>query len=241
MTGEEGVWRVNVQALADAVADDPNGIDAAWARLEERYPSHIRRNQGRTSRDFLLAALNDADGRRLLGAFAVELVKEGLVQHDFAERVRSYRMPGPVTAETVHNEVFLNVDALIASQGLTLACENVCRIDIGGKQAGTGVLVRPTLVATAAHVVWDLVERTSDGRIAARPNNIGKLTVTFGYAIDYVHGTDAVERRPGVPVQLHAEWLAGGSPQSWGRKHRGSLTPRTSRASIPRKGHGTSP
>jgi hypothetical protein len=105
-----------------------------------------------------------------------------------------------------------SVSALVSARQLILACEHVCRIDIDGEQAGTGVLVAPTFVATAAHVIYDLVETVDGQRPRPKAGSLGRLTLYFGDAEDFVDGRvgDGRPIRPSnlKPAPLLHEWLA---------------------------------
>ncbi len=103
-------------------------------------------------------------------------------------------------------------------RGLIDACGHVCRISIRDDDSGdwihrgTGVLVRPRLVATAAHVIWPLVEPQADGTLRAAPDSVGRITLTFGDFLDFVEeGGQPAPPRPGQTAQLHDDWLVWGS------------------------------
>jgi hypothetical protein len=192
-TQPEGVWDPNVTALANAVKGDWLKINSIWEALRLRRGIYLRWDTSPDEpREFLAEALTIARGRNLLRAFAGELVKEDLVQDDFQERLDAVLGPAASELQRFQNGVFTSVPALAAGVGLVRACEYVCRIDVGGEHAGTGVLVRPTLVATAAHVVWDLIAKRAngsadlgaDGSLQASPDSVGQLTLTFGYIED---------------------------------------------------------
>jgi len=224
-TRPEGVWDPNVTALADAVKRDQwPQIDSAWEALRRRRGIHLRRDTSSDDpREFLREALTIAHGRNLLRAFAGELVKADLVQDDFQERLDAVLGPAASELQRFQNGVFMPVPALAAGMGVVRACEYVCRIDVDGQHAGTGVLVRPTLVATAAHVVWDLIatqangsaDLGADGSLQAIPDSVGQLILTFGYLEDYLPGPNGTYPiLKGEVAKLHANWLAWGSPPS---------------------------
>lgn len=223
-TQPEGVWDPNLIALADAVKGEWLRIEPIWEALRLRRGIYTRWDTAPGEpREFLREALWIAYGRNLLRAFAGELVKADLVQDDFQERLDAVIGPAASELQRFQNGVFTPVPALAAGMGVVRACEYVCRIDVDGQHAGTGVLVRPTLVATAAHVVWDLIAKQpngsadldADGSLQAIPDSADQLILTFGYIEDYLpgpNGTYSVLK--GQRARLHANWLAWGSPPS---------------------------
>jgi hypothetical protein len=107
-------------------------------------------------------------------------------------------------------------DILVDAQKMMFTAGNVCRMSIDGKHKGTGVLVRPTLVATAGHVVRSLVDpelpipaRITDHYRLAREGSLARLVLTFGDMIDAQAdpwGTGV--RGEGKVAELHPQWLA---------------------------------
>jgi Trypsin-like peptidase domain len=217
-------------ALAAEVRDDDwVRIDTAWERFRRRYGLHLRRDTELGAHRFLVEMFSGARGVGLLRVLAFELLLEDLVTDAFMERLRKVftkRLqiavaPAAGELHAFQNGIFLPMPARIAARALFTACDQVCRIDVGGTQRGTGVLVRPRLVATAAHVLWDLVARHADGSPDLRPDgslraaegSLSKLTLTFGDAVDYISDEgDQTERRPGEVARLYPDWLAWGSP-----------------------------
>lgn len=104
-------------------------------------------------------------------------------------------------------------EAAVVAVGAALPCSHVCRIDILAegedrpRHAGTGVLVGPTLVATAAHVVWPLVEPCAEGTLRAKPDTVHRISMTFGDFLDYVQENGQAGEGRGTPAVLHADWL----------------------------------
>jgi Trypsin-like peptidase domain len=216
----EGAWDPNITALADAVVADWPKIDTIWEAVRSREGIHLRRDASSDDpREFLREALAVAHRRNLLRMFASHLVKEDLIRDDFRRRLNAVLGPAAFELQRFQSGVFTPVNALIAGRGLLQACDNVCRIDVNDQHAGTGVLVRPTLVATAAHVVWDLIAKQVDGSpdldangcLQAIPDSVGQLTLTFGDVEDYLPNSDGTYRREGEVAPLHPHWLAWGS------------------------------
>lgn len=102
-------------------------------------------------------------------------------------------------------------DALRAFQRGLQACDLVCRIDVDGKAAGTGVLVAPTLVATAAHVIAEVTGVGGDGGLVALAGSRALVTVTFKDHEEDLPGGSRT-RLPGEVATLAPDWLAWGSP-----------------------------
>ncbi len=222
---QEGAWDPTITALADAVVGDWLKIDSIWEALRYRSGIHLRRDASSDDpREFLREALTTAHHRNLLRAFASHLMKEGLVRDrdDFQKRLNAVLGPAAFELQRFQSGVFRPVSALIAGRGLLQACDYVCRIDVNDQHTGTGVLVRPMLVATAAHVVWDLIAKQadgspdldSDGCLRAIPDSVGQLTLTFGDVEDYLPDSDGIYRREGDAAPLHPNWLAWGSRPS---------------------------
>jgi Trypsin-like peptidase domain len=218
----EGVWDPEITALADAVVGEWLRIDSIWEAIRVRRGIHLRRDASSANpAEFLAEALAVARERNLLGAFAGELIKEGLVHPDFQECLDAVLGPSASELQVFKNGAFAPVPALVAGVGLLRACEYVCRIDVDGQHAGTGVLVHPRLVATAAHVVWDLIAKqangsaalSADGSLQAAPDSVGQLTLTFGYIEDYLPESDGTYPVfKGEVAPPHENWLAWGSP-----------------------------
>jgi hypothetical protein len=219
-----GEWYGAVEHLAAAVRDDVHGIDAVWEQMRLRYGFVLQRPAGYGDvRKFLVEALHVAHGRQLLLAFAHRLMEAGLTRRGFTERLMAMLGTSAYTLHSFQSGAFTPVNAVIAAKGFLRACELVCRIDVHGDHAGTGVLVRKSLVATAAHVVADLVELRPDGSLVAREDSVKELTLTFGDVEDYLPGSERIQRRPGEVADLHADWLAWGSGPTPNERSRASF------------------
>jgi len=210
-------------ALAELIQDDWVRVTAVWDELRAGHNIHLRPDtelQAAGIRGFLYEALIDTYHRDLLLAFAVRLVKAGLADASFVRQLHQVLPAGTAELQSFVNGAFLPVSALLTGRGLLLAIDHVCRIDIDGQQGiGTGVLVRPTLVATAAHVIKDLLAVHNgrfalrpDGSLTAAPGSIGRIALTFGDVEDYLPGVPGLVRGPGEEAPLHDSWLAWGSP-----------------------------
>jgi Trypsin-like peptidase domain len=215
-----GKRRLN--ALATEVRqDDWARIDSVWERFRIRHGLHLRRDTGLDPHGFVVEALEEAQSLCLLRELANELIKEDLVTPRFPARLRGVVGASAYEVQAFTNRVFRPVNALVAGKDLLAACDHVCRIDIDREPTGTGVQVSPTLVATAAHVVWPLIARgpdgapdlRADGSLQSAVGSLGRLNVTFGDVMDYLEGEEsAPQPRKGEAARLHPEWLAWGSP-----------------------------
>jgi Trypsin-like peptidase domain len=98
-------------------------------------------------------------------------------------------------------------DPLVLSERIKPATRQVCRIEINGRPAGTGFLLRPDLVMTAHHVVTPLL--TPD-HTAAIAGSAAKLRVRFDYARNFANG--AVFLSMGQECRVAEQWLVDTSP-----------------------------
>lgn len=219
----EGEWSPDYVALAATIKKDWLSIDAIWERLRNRYAIHLQRSTGLPADRFLLEALSIAKNNNVLRAFANGLMQAGLTEEGFDDKLLAIVGTTAYTLHAFHNGTFTPTNALLAAKDLLRVCEHVCRIEIGGKHAGTGVLVRPTLVATAAHVVWPLVEPQPDGTIRQAEDSLGKLTLVFGDVEDYLPNAAGTKRRDGEIASLHPEWLAWGSQPTLNERSRATF------------------
>lgn len=192
--------------------DDWTRVDAAWDRVRIPRGIHIRRDTAMDAESFLLDAIADAQSREILHVFIRELIYEDLMT-DRDLRAISELPEGPTwELQAFQNGEFRPINALLEGKNLIAACDHVCRIDIDGYQAGTGVQVTSALVATAAHVIEPLTAVRQDGSLTAVDGSLGRLSVRFCYAEDFRDEESLVtQRNAGEVVQLHHSWLAWGS------------------------------
>ncbi|GAB3513299.1 trypsin-like serine peptidase [Phytohabitans suffuscus] len=223
MTTLAGDWPAEISALAHAVRPEWAAVDRVWAEVTRDHEDiHLLRQAGKQPLSFLAEAFTIAYNRRLLGEFATRLIKQSLVDEgdleQFDKALQQLLGQSPFVFQVFQNSAFAPVNALRAFQGALHACDLVCRIDIDKRQVGTGVLIRPNLVATAAHVVLELLARTPDralarrvdGSLLAAPDTLKRLTLTFN---DFDRVVLAPASPPaGAAVALHPDWLAWGSP-----------------------------
>ncbi len=197
-------------------------IDSIWERFRTRYGLHLRRDTGLDAEHFLVEAFATARAEGLLRVLAYELVREGLVTAAFPNQLVNVVGPSTGVLHAFQNGTFHPVDAVLAATDMLTACGHVCRIDIMKEQRGTGVQVSAWLVATAAHVIWDLIARREDGSpvlrgdgsLQAAKGSAGKLTLTFEDHVAYLadRGARVRKRLEGEAASLPRDWLAWGSP-----------------------------
>lgn len=210
MPANDGHWSQALIALAAEIKPDPLGIDKVWERMRQRYPFTSRRDTG-LAQNFLVEALNTALGYNVLRAFGTELMKAELTTPAFDNLLLQLLPQSAYELQAFVDGVDRPRNAVLSAKGLLRACDYVCRIDVNGQHKGTGVLVRPTLIATAAHVVLDLVDMQDDGTLIARPDTLKKLEVRFHDVEDYLPDSIQTKRCDPEVVDLHPNWLAWGS------------------------------
>ncbi|GAA1061440.1 hypothetical protein GCM10009573_28670 [Agromyces bracchium] len=201
-------WPKHVQELAEFVIAD---IPRIRVILDELGIPNVDYED---PEDFLPRAILSADEAHSLIPFQAMLLRASLMRAgaDIAAEVnKRYAVPQSMASQT-----FLSQDALVAAKRLVQACEVVCIVEIDGdddidRSHGTGVLVSPMLVLTAAHVVQRLVERAGDGW-RAKEGSSHRIQVIFGHAADLVDGNTI--KPPGARrvTPLAAQWLVDFSP-----------------------------
>ena len=219
MPADDGHWSPALVALAATIKPDPLGFDKVWERVRQRYRFSLRRDTG-LSENFVAEALSTAQNYHVLRAFATELVKADLTEAGFDEQLLTLLPASAYTLQAFQNGDYLPKNALLSAKGMLRACDYVCQINIKGEHKGTGVLVRPTLVATAAHVVWDLVEPQRDGTLRARPDSLKDLVVLFNDVEDYLPESTKTTRRDPELAAPHPDWLAWGSQPTTNERSR---------------------
>lgn len=208
MIGMSTAWSQGVLELSRSVEPDIPRIRAVLDQLGIPNADYA------DPADYLPSAFINAAATGKALAFQTALVKAGLIKRG-ARR-------GPVDIErqlvdrlaSLHafsSPVFTPLDARVAARRLFLASDLVCRVDVDDTH-GTGFLVAPTLVATAGHVVGELVEFDEErGVHVPVADSTSRITVTFGYATDLLDDQGAAPP-PGTVVPLAEEWLAFYSP-----------------------------
>jgi hypothetical protein len=221
---------LDLRMLAGAVEPDWPLIDRIWGEVARARDVHLQRQTASRQGSFLVEAFAVASAHGFLGAFIDELVKYGLIRSPEGTEgvVAALGGLGDLAFE-FQSFVSGNQpagDVLVYLQRGLKACDYVCRVDVDGRHAGTGVYLGAGLVVTAAHVVRDLVVHTAGraaaaartatagpapgGGLAARPGSLARLSLTFGYAMT-LSGTGTKILHGGVVAPLHRDWLYWGS------------------------------
>ncbi|MFI5838981.1 trypsin-like serine peptidase [Catenuloplanes sp. NPDC051500] len=211
VTAGPSVSRPSVTGLAETVTAAPTDwivVERVWERVSRSHDVHQPPQTSPNLHDLLIDAFTAAQDGGFLDVFAFELIKEGLAGPELVTRLRAIDADaGGFRLQAFQNGHRQAVNPLLYADGLLRACEYVCRIDIDGTQAGTGVLVRPTVVATMAHVIWPLLTVAADGTLTAADGSLRRLEIRFR---DYVDR--AAARAGGETATLHPDWLLHGSP-----------------------------
>lgn len=221
----EGEYCPAIRELAGVICPDWRAVVPVWSTFALQHDFNLQADTGKDLRNFLEEAINAAKGKGLLRRFAAMLIGAGLADwKTMGQHVDRLLGEGSLELQAYQNNTFVPKNALEAGKRLVDACEHVCRIDLWDGyrfvQKGTGVLIRPTLVATARHVIDSLLQKNGDGSLKkrrdgsleARPGTVGQLRVVFGYMDDYLPGkAKVVPSGPGKAAKLHEQWLAWGS------------------------------
>lgn len=201
-------WPPGILELSQAVEHDIPRIRAVLDQLG------IRNADYEDPGDYVASAFVNAAGRGKALAFQAALVKAGLTKtgaHQGPVDIERGLLDRLASLQTFSSSAFTPVDARVAAKRMLLASDLVCRIDVGDTH-GSGILVSPTLIATAAHVVQDLVSTDEHGVPHAAPDSTRQVTVTFGDMADLLDGEQSPVRLAGTTAPLAADWLAHYSP-----------------------------
>ncbi|MFF3836264.1 trypsin-like peptidase domain-containing protein [Streptomyces sp. NPDC001930] len=197
-------WAPEVLAMANSITRDIPRIRAILDHLG------IRNVDYEDPADYVPSAIAQARGRGKLVAFQAALAKADLIT-DGSVDINGTLADRLARLHSFVARAHLPVDARVAARRLLLASDLVCRIDAGHRH-GTGLLVTPTLVATAAHLVSDLVDATDPGHPAPRAGSTSRIHVTFGDMTDLLDGQAPPTRLKPIPAPLADSWLALYSP-----------------------------
>ncbi len=199
-------WTPEILRMAKSIAPDIPRIRTVLDRLGILNADYA------DPADYVPSAIVNAMGRGKTVAFQAALAKEDLIIGGPADIDRGLFERLAVLHSFV-TPAHTPVDARVAARRLLRASDLVCRIDAGG-QHGTGLLVAPTLVATAAHLVSDLVDATGPGRPVPRAGSTSRIHVTFGDVMDQLDEEGPPTRLEPQPATLATSWLADYDPPS---------------------------
>lgn len=201
-------WPENVLKLSESVEPDIPRIRAVLDQLG------ILNADYEDPADYVASAFVNAAGRGKALAFQAALVKAGLTKsgaHRGPVDIERGLFDRLASLQAFSSSVFTPVDARVAARRMLLATDLVCRIDMDDTH-GSGILVAPTLIATAGHVVKDLVEIDEHGVAAATPDSTRQITVTFEDVADLLDDQQPPVRLPGTVAPLATDWLVFYSP-----------------------------
>lgn len=196
--------------LANEIIGDWPQVIEVWEDFRQRYGYYLRADLEADRVEFLKQAIWAALGKQQLRALISRFNERSLTGPTIAEAVTAL-LGGGFELQSFVNGRWQSQDAFASGRRLFEACDHVCRLAINGAHRGTGILVRPTIVATAAHVVAPLL----DAKNIPLASALGQLTVTFfdgdGLLVD--HGAQPAEP---IVAQLHEDWLGYLSPPADG-------------------------
>lgn len=201
--------------LAAQISGDWSSVAAVWEEFRAHHGHYLRAEQVANKSEFLQQALWAAHGKGQMGLLLQRLQEAGLTTASIDAAARTAGTGGFQFQSYVNGE-WVPQDALVSGRRYLQACDHVCRISIDGKHMGTGVLIRPTVVATAAHVVKSLV----GGDEKALGASVGRIQVSFFHADDLINEDEEVPAKP-VVAPLHEDWLGYFSPPAPGEGTRG--------------------
>lgn len=198
--------------LAGAITGSWAEISSVWDEFRLKYGYLLRADTDETRNAFLRQAIWMAYGDAKLDALLARLAAQNLIDPQLPALLAAEGATG-FHFQSYVNGVWQSQDALVAGRRLMQACDHVCRISIDGKHRGTGILIRPLIVATAAHVIAPLVD--PNGR--RLPDGLGRLVLSFVDA-DSLMANGAANAT--VLAELDDDWLIDFSPPA-----RGESTP----------------
>jgi hypothetical protein len=209
---------IGLSAVAGAINGPWAALNTVWEGMRAEFGIKLRFDVEAERKGYVLEAVEITHGRGLLRIFATRLINAGLVSADFESALDAVLGASAFTVQAYVNGQFLPRSLGVANRRMILAANRVCRIEIDSDHQGTGVLVRSTLVATAAHVIEPLMlplpaDAPTGAQRQGAPDALKRLKLVFGDVEDLLDETRGqVRRRTGVTASLHQQWLAYHSP-----------------------------
>ncbi len=197
-------WAPEILSMARSVRRDIPRIRVILGQLG------IRNVDYEDPDDYVPSAITNALGRGKIVAFQAALAKADLIVDGPVDISRGL-FERLVELHSFVAPAYLPVDARLAARRFLLASDLVCRIDAGSRH-GTGLLVAPTLVATAAHLVSDLVDATGPGLPVPLAGSTSRIRVVFGDMTDLLDGESTPTSLTPTTAPLASSWLAEYSP-----------------------------
>lgn len=196
--------------LAQQISGDWPQVMVVWEEFRRKHGYYLRPELSDDREQFLQQALWQAHGRGHLRALLTRCQEAGLAAPGLPGAAAPFLGAGSKLQSYV-NGAWKPQNALINGRRFIQACDHICRISIDGKHKGTGVLIRPTLVVTAAHVIESLV----GGERKPLEGSVGRLKVSFFDADDLMPDGEVAAAQP-IDTALHQDWLAYYSPRADG-------------------------
>lgn len=198
-------WTPDILSMAISVKPDIPQIRSILDQLG------IRNADYEDPTDYVRSAFTNAMGRGKLVAFQAALTKADLIITTGPVDIGKELFDHLAVLHSFASPAYTPVDARVAARRLLLASDLVCRIDVDEKH-GTGLLVAPTLVATAAHVVSGLVDEQGPGPASPHDDSTSRIHVVFGDMTDLLDDEAPPTRLTPTTAPLAASWLAFYSP-----------------------------
>lgn len=199
-----------ILALASEIIGDWPDIIAVWEDFRSRNGYYLRADLEADRSEFLRQALWATYGQNHLRAFIGRLSENNLAGPNLSAVAEGIFGTSMVLQSYVNGR-WQSQDAFAGGRRFLEACDHVCRISIDGSHRGTGVLIRPTVIATAAHVIASLVGVDRQ----ALSGSLRRLSIAFAHA-DTLDPDNEVAPVEATEVQLHDQWLGYYSPRAHG-------------------------
>lgn len=193
-------------ALADATNGEWSTVLTVWNEFRGKYNYHLHTEVESDRHSFLRQAYWLAYGGGHLRALLNRLAESGVTSDSLNDAAAPLLGTGFNFQSYVNGE-WTPQNALIGGRRLMQACDHVCRIAIDGKHRGSGILIRPNVVATAGHVIARLLTETGQ----STPDSLKRLEITFFDADDLL-ADGAVQTAKPITASLHQQWLIHYSP-----------------------------
>jgi len=193
-------------AVAGQISGDLPSIVAVWEEFRSRHDDLLRAELSSSREQFLNDSLRQAhDSGRLFPL--LQRLRDANLTLPGLDAAANPLLGARNRLQSYVNGAWASQDALVSGRRMIQACDHVCHISVKGSHSGTGVLIRPNLVVTAAHVVESLVNAEKK----QKPGSVGKLKISFFDADDLKDDGSVTAAQPALAT-LHEDWLVFYSP-----------------------------